>query len=135
MSVIKDFKKFLMQGDFISMAVAFVVGLAVVALITAIVNSLITPLIGIAFHANFSKVGIVVIDGSSFTLGALLGAIINFVILLAVVFFVMVYPLEQYRTRHHPPAPPVPLKTCPSCYSEIDARSTRCKYCTTIFTQ
>jgi len=130
MGVLQDFKKFLTQGNFISMAVAFVVGLAIVTLITAIVTSLIDPLIGTVFHSNFSGVGIVVINGSEFTFGALLGAALNFVILIAVVFFAMVYPLEKYQLKRHPPTPPVPTKVCPLCFSEIDVRATRCKYCT-----
>lgn len=130
MSVVQDFKKFVEQGNFVSMAVAFVVGLAISALITAIVNSVIDPLIAIPFHVNFAKLGIVVVEGSTFTFGALLGAVINFAVLLAVVFFVMVYPLEQYKLRKNPPSPPLPTKVCPFCLSDVDARSTRCKYCT-----
>ncbi|MBX8632113.1 MAG: MscL family protein [Thermoplasmata archaeon] len=130
MGAINDFKKFVTQGDFIAMAVAFVVALAVSSLITALVTSVIAPLIAIPFHVNFSEVGVVVINGSTFTFGVLLGAIINFIVLLAVVFFVMVYPLEQYKLRRHPQAPPVPTKVCQSCFSEVDARATRCKFCT-----
>ena len=81
MGVAADFKKFLISGSLISMAVAFVVGLAVVALIGALVTDIIDPLIGAAGHVNFASLGVFTINGSSILGGTFLGAIINFRIL------------------------------------------------------
>ncbi len=129
----KEFKQFASRGDFISMAVAFVIGLQVSAIVTALVGSVITPLIGTVFHTNFSNVGNVTVLGSTFTFGLLIQAILTFLIVLVVLFFALVRPMEQLRARRTPPpsaAPPEPTRSCPSCYSTIHARATRCAFCT-----
>ncbi|MEM3852370.1 MAG: MscL family protein [Methanomassiliicoccales archaeon] len=132
MGIAQDFRKFVVQNNFVTVAVAFVMGLAVSSVITALVNSVINPLIAIPFHVNFAKIGLVTINGSTFTFGALLGAVINFIVIVAVIFFVIVYPYEKYNQRVHPPAPQLPTKTCTECFSEIDKRAKRCKYCTAV---
>jgi len=128
-----EFKQFASRGDFISMAVAFVIGLQVSAIVTALVGSVITPLIGMVFHANFSKVGRVELLGSTFTFGVLLQAILTFLVVLVVLFFALVRPMEQLQARRHPPKPappPEPTRSCPACYSTIHAKATRCAFCT-----
>ena len=99
MGVYEDFKKFLISGSLISMAVAFVVGLAIVALITALVNDIIDPLIGAAGHVNFASLGVFPVNGSPLLGGAFLGAIINFLILMVVVFFLIAYPYQLHQDR------------------------------------
>ncbi len=133
MGVWADFKKFVNQGNFVTMAVAFVVGLAVSSVVTTTVSSVVNPLIGTAFHANFDSIGNVTVRGSTFTFGALLGAVINFLVVLSVIFFGLVYPMQKVQERRHPKppaAPPPPTRNCPACYSTIDARATRCPQCT-----
>ncbi|EQD71734.1 Large-conductance mechanosensitive channel [mine drainage metagenome] len=137
MGVWQEFKQFASRGDFISMAVAFVIGLQVSAIVTALVSSVITPLIGTVFHANFSNVGAVTVLGSTFRFGVLLQAILTFLVVLAVLFFALVRPMEQLEARRHPPKPtppPEPTRSCPSCYSTIHAKATRCAFCTSTVT-
>jgi len=132
MGVYEDFKKFLISGSLVSMAVAFVVGLAIVALIGALVNDIINPLIGAAGHVNFNSLGVLTINGSSLLGGAFLGAIINFFILMAVVFFLIAYPYQKSQERKAARAAKAAPTTreCPACCNQIPIKATRCGFCT-----
>jgi large conductance mechanosensitive channel len=136
MGVVEDFKKFLISGSLVSMAVAFVVGLAIVALVGALVADIIDPLIGAAGHINFASLGILTINGSNLLGGALLGAIINFLILMVVVFFLIAYPYQKYSERKEArTAKAAPTtRECPECLSKIPVKATRCLYCTSTVT-
>jgi len=129
MGVYEDFKKFLISGSLISMAVAFVVGLAIVALITALVTDIINPLIGAAGHVNFQSLGIVTVNGSPILGGAFLGAIITFIILMVVVFFLIAYPYQKSQERKAAKAAPT-TRACPQCCNQIPIQATRCGFCT-----
>jgi len=132
MGVAEDFKKFLLSGSLISMAVAFVVGLAIVALIGALVTDIIDPLIGAAGGVNFSSIGIVTINGSNILGGSFLGAIITFLILMVVVFFLIAYPYQLSQDRKAAKAAKAPPTTrdCPACCNTIPIAATRCGFCT-----
>ncbi len=136
MSIAADFKKFLISGGLVAMAVAFVVGLAIVALIGALVTDIIDPLIGAAIHVNFSQVGILTINGSTLLGGALLGAIITFLVLMAVVFFLIAYPYQKYTERQAAKvaAAAPTTRECPACCNQIPVKATRCGFCTSTVT-
>ena len=99
MTVVSDLKAFLTQATFVTLAVAFVVGVQIGMVVSSLVSSIVDPAVGVVFKANFASVGLVTINGSTFTLGALFGAVLNFVIVLLVVFFVIVYPFALYTKR------------------------------------
>lgn len=131
MSVTQDLKTFLTQATFVTLAVAFVVGTQISLVITALVDSVIDPAIAVFFKTSFSQVGLVTVNGSTFTFGALFGAVVNFIIVLVVVFFVIVYPFAQYTKRQAAKAALHPTtKNCPFCYSSINLLATRCAFCT-----
>jgi large conductance mechanosensitive channel len=136
MSVAADFRKFLFSGSLILMAVAFVVGLAIVGLIGALVADIINPLIGAAVHVNFNDLGILTLNGSPILGGAFLGSLINFVILMAVVFFLIAYPyqLSQDRKAARTAAAPPTTRDCPACCNAISVKATRCGFCTSTVT-
>lgn len=97
MGILKEFKEFLKEYKVIGLAIALVIGLASVALINSVVNNLIMPLItpfipGGAWQAAVLKLGPIVIGW-----GALLGAIINFVIIAFVVFLIAKYALKEEK--------------------------------------
>ncbi len=133
MSVAEDFKKFLLTGSLVAMAVAFVVGLAIVALIGALVTDIIDPLIGAAGGAEFSSIGILTINHSNLLGGALLGAVINFLVLMIVVFFLIAYPYQVYTDRKKAKAPAT-TRECPACINQIPLKATRCGFCTSTVT-
>jgi large conductance mechanosensitive channel len=134
MGVAEDFKKFLVSGNLVSMAVAFVVGLAIVALVGALVTDIIDPLIAAAGHVNFSALGVFTLNHSPILFGSLLGAIINFLILMVVVFFAIAYPyqLSQDRKKAKAAAAPPTTRECPACFNTVSIKATRCGFCTSM---
>jgi len=132
MTVVADLKAFLTQATFVTLAVAFVVGVQIGLVVSALVSSIVDPAVAVAFKANFASIGLLTINGSTFTFGALFGAVLNFVIVLMVVFFVIVYPFALYTKRQAAKAAHLPPTTrnCPFCYSSINIQATRCAYCT-----
>jgi large conductance mechanosensitive channel len=100
-SHVKGFKEFLLRGNVIDLAVAVVIGAAFTAIVTAIVTNVINPLIGAVFNATMLddalKVGIPTISGGHAELkfGAVIGALINFIVIAAVVYFALVLPVNH----------------------------------------
>ncbi|MBT1545897.1 large conductance mechanosensitive channel protein MscL [Curtobacterium aurantiacum] len=99
----KGFKEFLLRGNVIDLAVAVVIGAAFTAIVTTIVNALINPLIGAVFNASSLDKALIVhiptISGGDAKLmfGAIIGAVINFVIVAAVVYFALVVPVNHLK--------------------------------------
>jgi large conductance mechanosensitive channel len=127
----KDFREFLLRGNLVDMAVGVVIGLAFGTLITALVTDLITPLIAaIGGQPDFSALKFRV-NGSQFRYGAFIDALIAFVVIAAVVFFLVVKPvnrlMQRYRTE---PEVDTPTTACPHCLSQIPIGASRCAFCT-----
>ncbi|MET3564668.1 large conductance mechanosensitive channel [Leifsonia sp. 563] len=98
--MLKGFKEFILRGNVIDLAVAVVIGAAFTGVVTAIVNNLINPLISAFFKASdLDNAMIVTLNNSDIKFGAVLGAVINFLIVAVVVYFVFVYPLNQVKQR------------------------------------
>lgn len=100
--MLKGFKDFLLRGNVIDLAVAVVIGTAFTAIVTAVVNSLITPLVSLFFEADASgEFGWTVtnIYGNevTFPIGQLVSAIISFLAVAAVVYFVFVLPMNTFK--------------------------------------
>lgn len=99
----KGFREFLLRGNVIDLAVAVVIGAAFTAIVTAVVTSLINPLIGAVFNASSLDKALVVaiptVSGGHARLlfGAIIGAVINFVIVAAVVYFALVVPVNHLK--------------------------------------
>ncbi len=131
MSIVEDFRKFLTQASFVTMATGIVVGVAISTVVGALVADLVNPIIGVFFHADFTNVGKFTINGSQFQFGAFLSAVINFVVVMVVIFFVLVYPTTKMAERRDAKAAKAAPKkrACPECYSEIDVRASRCAFC------
>jgi len=130
-SIAEDFGKFIRQGNLIQLAVAFVMGAAFSALVTALVADIFTPLIGVAGHFNFDG-WVFHVRGSEFQQGAFLNALITFVTVTIVVFFAIALPYQRYTDRKaaKAPKPPVTTRPCPECLSTIPLAAKRCSFCT-----
>ena len=126
-----DFKQFLLRGNLVDMAVGVVIGLAFGAVIAALVADLITPLIAaIGGRPDFSGLTFT-IHRSHFLYGAFVNALISFVVIAAVVFFLVIKPVNALMARRRT-EPPVDATTrpCPECLSEIPIAARRCAFCT-----
>lgn len=95
----KGFKEFLLRGNVIDLAVAVVIGAAFNTVVERVVDSLINPVIGVVFKADSldTAMQVALPGGGTIAFGALLGALINFVIVAAVVYFVFVVPMNKWR--------------------------------------
>jgi large conductance mechanosensitive channel len=126
---VKGFRNFISRGNLIELAVAVVIGTAFTAVVTAIVADLITPLIGaIGGQPDFSSLTFNV-HGSTFDYGKLLNAIISFLIIAAVIYYLIVAPMARITTRFQRQAE-ITTRDCPECLSTIPIAATRCMYCT-----
>lgn len=93
--MIKGFKEFITQGNVIDLAVAVVIGAAFTTIVNAVVDGLINPLIALVFQAD-SLDGLTV---GPFAIGTIIGAIINFLAVAVVVYFVFVSPMNTLKQR------------------------------------
>ena len=131
MKMLSDFKQFLLRGNVVDLAVAVVIGAAFGAVITALVQDLLTPLIAaIAGQQDFSALDFT-INSSTFKYGDFINKVFTFVMIAAAVFFFVVIPINALiaRSRKEPPADPTTRK-CPECLSEIPIDARRCAFCT-----
>lgn len=130
MSLTNEFKDFIMKGDVIDLAVAVIIGLAFNAVVTAFVTDIVTPLIGIPGHVDFASLTYT-INGSVFSVGLFVNAVINFITIALVVFFFIVKPVSKMKERTSKKAQVSPTtKQCPECLSNIPIGAKRCAFCT-----
>ncbi|MGR6914381.1 large conductance mechanosensitive channel protein MscL [[Actinomadura] parvosata] len=122
------FKKFLMQGNVIDLAVAVVIGAAFNSIVQSFVADLLTPLIS-AFGGlpDFSSLRVTV-GRSNFMYGNFINAVVSFLLVAGVIYFLVVKPYTHLKERG---AAKVESKTrdCPECLSEIPKPASRCAYC------
>jgi large conductance mechanosensitive channel len=132
--MLKGLKNFLMQGDLIIIAVGLVMALAFSTLIKAFTDSIITPLVNAIAGGGSTGKGIGwTLNGQRIDLGAFIGALIYFIIFVAVIYFLIVVPYRAYMRKHGKNvfAAPAPTQTCPHCKSSdlpVDAQT--CLHCT-----
>lgn len=124
------FKKFLLRGNLVDLAVAVVIGAAFAAVVAALVKDLLTPLLAaIAGKPNFSDLHFR-LNSSTFLYGDFINALISFLILAAVLYFLVVMPFSKLLERFKPtPEEPAPTKECSECLSSIPAAARKCAFC------
>lgn len=131
MNILNDFKRFILRGNAVDLAVAVVVGAAFGAVVTAMVEDLITPLIAaIGGETDFSALDFT-INSSTFRYGDFINKVLSFVVIATVVFFFVVTPVNTViaLARRESPVDPTTQK-CPECLSEIPIDARRCAFCT-----
>jgi len=133
--MLKGFRQFIMRGNVVDLAVGVVIGGAFGAVVASLTKDLITPLIAaLVGKPDFSAIHFA-INGSVFTIGNFINAVINFVLVAAAIYFFVVVPMNavsaaaKRKEAAAPPAAPT-TKTCPQCRSEIPIAATRCAHCT-----
>ena len=132
-SFIKEFKEFAMRGNVMDMAVGVVIGGAFGAIITALVDNIITPIIGsLMGGVNFSKLAITV-GKANICYGAFIQAIIDFLIVAFCIFCLLkaMNKAADLKKKEEEEAAPT-TKECPFCKTEIAIGATRCPNCTSV---
>lgn len=127
----KDFRQFILRGNLVDLAVAVVIGAAFTAVITALVADLVTPLIAaIGGKPDFSRLTFTV-NGSHFLYGAFVNAVLAFLIVAAVLFFLVIKPVNALMNlRRTEPEVEQTTRECPECLSQIPLAARRCAFCT-----
>ena len=126
-----DFKKFICRGNVMDMAVGIIIGGAFTAIVNSLVADIITPLLGLFGGMNFDQYVWNITGDVTLAYGKFITAIINFLIMALVIFF-LVRTInkvsEKYGKKEEPKAPTT--KKCPYCKSDIAIDATRCPHCT-----
>jgi large conductance mechanosensitive channel len=127
------FKKFLFRGNLVELAVAVVVGAAFTGLVNAFVNAFIGPLIAlVGGKPNFDDLAFT-LNGTKFPFGVFVTALISFLIVATVIYFLVVLPVAKLLERMIR-AEEATERPCPHCLSDIPIKATRCKFCTSELT-
>jgi large conductance mechanosensitive channel len=125
----KDFKDFLLRGNLVALAIAFVIGTAFAALLGSFIDNLIMPIVAaIIGKPDFSLLTFT-IHHSVFGYGSFITALIYFVSVAAVIFFFVVKPYNAFTARTQKDVPPTD-RECPHCLSAIPIAATVCAHCT-----
>ena len=129
--VLSGFRKFILRGNVIDLAVGIMIGAAFNSVVNALVKDILTPFIAAIFtQPNFSNLTFT-LHGSQFTYGDFLNNLLSFVILAFTIYFFVVLPVNKINERiHKGPPPEATTKTCPECLSTIPLKAKRCAYCT-----
>lgn len=128
---LNEFKAFILRGNVVDLAIAVVIGAAFSGIVTALVKDLVTPLIAaMGGQPDFSALTFT-INKSKFLYGDFINTLISFLIIAAVIFFLVIKPLNMLMARRKQELPPDPTtRECPYCLSEIPIKATRCAFCT-----
>ena len=122
------FRKFILRGNVIDLAVAVVLGVAFAAVVNALVKGFITPLLGVFGGVpDFSSV-VFTVNNSRFLVGEFINALLQFIVIAAIIYFLIILPLNKFLDRMAPKE--IKTRECPECLSKIPINARRCMYCT-----
>lgn len=129
--MLDGFKKFLLRGNVVDLAVAVVIGASFKEIVDTLVKGLITPLIAVfGGLPDFSGLTFTVYR-SVFLIGQFINAVVSFLILATVIYFLIVLPTNRLMDRLAPKQPePQATRECPECLSKIPLKAARCAFCT-----
>lgn len=129
--MLKDFKKFILRGNVVDLAVGVVVGAAFTTIVNALVKDIIGPLIAAVIRTPDFSALTIVINHSKFYYGDFINAIISFIIIAVAVFFLVVVPINALVARARRDIPEdASIKKCPECLSDVPVTAKRCAFCT-----
>lgn len=135
---VEEFKKFIMRGNVMDMAVGVIVGGAFTSIVTSLNQDILTPILGIFGGTDFSHLKLVLGSGENapvLNYGNFITAIINFLITAFVIFILVkgINALSDRFKKKEEVAPAAPAtKKCPYCRSEIAIEAVRCPHCTSM---
>ncbi len=136
---VEEFKKFILRGNVMDMAVGVIVGGAFTAIVTSLNADILTPILGVFGGTDFSYLTVKLGSGENapvLTYGNFITAVINFLITALVIFLLLkvintlTEKLSRKQEAQEAAAPTT--KKCPYCMSEIDIQATRCPHCTSV---
>ena len=148
MKLLNEFKEFAVKGNVVDMGVGIVIGAAFTSIVNSLVKDLFSPFLALmTTGVNFSNWFFTLREGANggpyatlvqaqndnaitLNIGAFLNALVSFLIVAAVLFFV-IRAINRLKRPEEVTADPVVTKECPFCFSVISYKATRCPFCTT----
>jgi large conductance mechanosensitive channel len=147
-NMLQDFKGFVLKGNVIDMAVGIIIGIAFGVVVNSLVKDVIGPPIGLALgNVDFANLFVILKEGLTpgpyaslaeaqaagavtINYGVFINAIVNLLIIAAVVFFLIVRPVARLQARKKAEAPAPTTRECPYCFTAIPIKASRCPNCT-----
>ena len=132
--LLKEFQEFINRGNVMDMAIGVIIGGAFTAIVTSLTDNIINPLIKAVCGGNVGEVSGLVVPGTEIDFGAFISAVINFLIVAAIVF-TMVKALNKAQdlgnklAHKQPEEEPAPAPVCPFCLEEVNPGATKCCHC------
>lgn len=134
--MLNGFKKFILRGNVIDLAVAVVMGAAFGSVVAALVKDLMTPLIAaVVGKPDFSALAFTV-NGSKFAIGDFINELVSFLLVSVAIYVFIIAPMNAIaeRRRRGAPPPDPTTKSCPECLSAVPIAAKRCAFCTSPLT-
>ena len=126
--MLKGFRDFILRGNVVDLAVAVVIGAAFGTVVSAFTKGILMQFIAaIVKTPDFDRLSFY-LNGTPIQYGPFLTALLNFLIIAAVVYFFVIAPLQYLLARLKKPAA-VTTKACSECLSDIPLSARRCKFC------
>lgn len=128
----KEFRKFILRGNVVDLAVGIVVGAAFNTVVQALVKDMITPIISAIGGTKHFADASFTIHHSQFSYGDFINTVISFLVVAAAVFFFVVQPINKLNelSQRSKGTEDETTKKCPFCFSEINKQASRCPACT-----
>lgn len=131
--MINEFKKFILRGNVVDLAVGVVIGTSFGAVVNSLVSDIFTPLIAAIIKVPDFGGLVFSVNGSQFMYGNFLNVTISFVLVALAIFFFVVKPINFLVSKSKKEAPVEPtVKKCPECLSEIPKEAKRCAHCSQV---
>lgn len=133
-NILNGFKEFLLRGNLIELAVAFVIAAAFAAVVNSLVTNLITPIIALVIGEPSLSAATFEISGSVFLYGQFIDDVIQFIVIAAAIYFFVVLPYNAIIERRNrgEPDEDESTKVCPECISTVPIDARRCPACTSM---
>ncbi|GAA2941851.1 large conductance mechanosensitive channel protein MscL [Streptomyces enissocaesilis] len=130
--LLQGFRSFILRGNVVDLAVGIVVGAAFTTVVNGFVKAFLTPVVGLATGAagDFSRKTFT-IGHTIFPYGNFINAMISFLLIACVLYFLVVLPVNKVHERfapHHDVQ--ADKRDCPACLNPVPARARRCGHCT-----
>lgn len=129
--MLNEFKKFILRGNVVDLAVGIVIGAAFTSIVNSLVNGLINPLISLFYDGTALKELSFAVNGKSFLYGEVLSNVITFLIVATVIFFFVVKPINKLSTiaLGSKNTDEAETRKCPYCLGVIPSKATKCMHC------
>lgn len=131
--MLKEFRKFILRGNVVDLAVGIAIGAAFTGLVNSLVKGFIDPLVAVFYGGQKLASSSFTINGKEFLYGDIINSLISFIIVALVIFFLVIQPInhltERFGTGKESESP---TKKCPHCLGKIPREATKCMFCTSV---